>query len=199
MVMPVAALTVTRRGDDLVVQLLPSGAELDFFEVIGDLMGAVVLNAFQPVAPAAHQPRVTIDRLVLSREQWVFQVADTRWAFVKDEQERYCLARRWRQEHHLPERVFLRVPVEAKPTAADFRSLVLVNLFAKHVRQTKTAGYAEYTVSEMLPDLGQLWLADREGARYSSELRFVAFDEQGMTAQVEEAVIGPDPVDPAAA
>jgi hypothetical protein len=28
----------------------------------------------------------------------------------------------------------------------------------------------------MLPDLDQLWLADREGRRYSSELRFVAFD-----------------------
>jgi hypothetical protein len=31
----------------------------------------------------------------------------------------------------------------------------------------------------MLPDLGQLWLADRHGRRYSSELRFVAYD--GMT------------------
>jgi len=175
-VMPGAAMTVTRRGDDMVAHLLPSGAELDFFEVIGDMITAVVTDAFQPVAPAVHQPRIAIDRLVLSREQWVFQVADTRWAFVKDEQERYYLARRWRQEHHLPERVFYRVPVEIKPMAADFRSLVLVSLFAKHVRQTKAAGYAEYTVSEMLPDIGQLWLADREGRRYSSELRFVAFD-----------------------
>ena len=123
-----------------------------------------------------HQPRITIDKLVLSRERWVFRVEDSGWAFVTDERERFCLARRWRAEHQLPERVFYRVPVEAKPTAADFRSLVLVNLFAKHVRQTKAAGYAEYTVSEMLPDPDQLWLTDREGRRYSSELRFVAFD-----------------------
>jgi hypothetical protein len=175
-VMPVAAMTVSRRGDDLVVHLLPSGTELDFFEVIGDMMGGVVTNAFQPVAAAAHQPRITIDRLVLSREQWVLQVADSGWAFAKDERERYLLARRWRREHQLPERVFLRVPVEAKPVATDFRSIVLINLFAKHVRQTKAAGYAEYTVSEMLPDLGQLWLADHAGRHYSSELRFVAFD-----------------------
>jgi hypothetical protein len=195
--MPIAALTVTRRGDDMVVHLLPSGAELDFFEVIGEVIAGAALNAFQPVAPAAHQPRITIDRLVLSREQWAFQVADTRWVFVKDERERYRLARRWRQEQGLPERVFYRVPVEAKPIAADFRSLVLVNLFAKHVRQTQAAGHAEYTVSEMLPDPGQLWLADREGRRYSSELRFVAFDGLGMIAQVEEAVVGPQPVDPA--
>jgi hypothetical protein len=175
-VIPSSAMAVVRRGDDLVVQVQPSGAELDFFEVIGDMISEVVLNALQPVAPAVHQPRITIDKLVLSRERWVFRVEDSGWAFVTDERERYCLARRWRAEHQLPERVFYRVPVEAKPTAADFRSIVLVNLFAKHIRQTEAAGYAEYSVSEMLPDLGQLWLADREGRRYSSELRFVTFD-----------------------
>ena len=175
-VMPGAAMTVARRGDGLVVHLPPSGTELDFFEVIGDIMSGVAANAFQPVAPAAHRPRITIDRFVLSREQWVFGVADSGWAFAKDEQERYYLARRWRQDHQLPERVFYRVPVEAKPIAADLRSIVLVNLFAKHIRQTKAAGYAEYTVTEMLPDLDQLWLADRAGRRYTSELRFVAYD-----------------------
>lgn len=56
---------------------------------------------------------------------------------------------------------------------------MLINLFAKHVRQTKAAGHAEFTVTEMLPDLGQLWLADRDGRRYSSELRFAACD--GLT------------------
>jgi hypothetical protein len=169
-------MTVARRGDDLVVHLMPSGPELDFNEVIGDLLSGVVTSAFQPVALAAHQPRITIDRLVLSREQWTFGVADSGWAFVKDEQERYYLARRWRQQHHLPERVFFRVPVEAKPMAADFRSIVLINLFAKNIRQTKAAGHVQYTVSEMLPDPDQLWLTDHEGRRYSSELRFVAFD-----------------------
>jgi Lantibiotic dehydratase, N terminus len=175
-VIPAAAMTVTRRGDDLVVHLMSSGAELDFFEVVGDLIGGAAMNGFQPVAPGAHRPRITIDRLVLSREQWVFKVADSGWAFVQDEQERYYRARRWRREQQLPERVFIRVPVEAKPVAADFRSIVLVNLFAKHVRQTHAAGHAEYSVSEMLPDLDQLWLTDHAGRRYSCELRFVAFD-----------------------
>jgi Lantibiotic dehydratase, N terminus len=175
-VMPGPAMTVTRRGGDLVVQLAPSGTELDFFEVIANAMARVVVDAFQPAAPAAHRPRITIDKLVLSREQWVFQVADSGWAFAKDEQERYYLARCWRREHQLPERVFYRVPVELKPTAADFRSIVLVNLFAKHIRQTQAAGHTQFTVAEMLPDLDQLWLTDRRGQRYSSELRFVAHD-----------------------
>lgn len=182
-VMPGAAMTVTRRDGDLVVQLAPSGTELDFFQVIADEMIKAVVDAFQPAAPAAHRPRITIDRFVLSRERWVFQVADSAWAFAKDEQERYFLARRWRQDHQLPERVFYRVPVELKPTAADFRSIVLVNLFAKHIRQTQAAGHAEYTVTEMLPDLDQLWLTDRHGRRYSSELRMIAYDS--MTSPLE--------------
>ena len=175
-VLPGAAMTVTRRGKNLVVQVLPAGSELGFFEVIADEMVGVVVDAFQPVAPAAHRPRITIDQFVLSREQWVFQVADSAWAFAKDEQERYRLARRWRADHQLPERVFYRVPVELKPTAADFRSIVLVNLLAKNIRQTHAAGHTQFTVTEMLPDLDQLWLTDREGRRYSSELRIVAYD-----------------------
>ena len=74
------------------------------------------------------------------------------------------------------ERVFYRVPVELKPAAADFRSIVLVNLLAKHIRQTQAAGHPRYTVTEMLPDLDQLWLTDHHGRHYSSELRFVAYD-----------------------
>jgi hypothetical protein len=180
-VLPGAAMIVARRGEDLVVQVPPSGAEpsgaeLDFFEVIGDAMMQVTMDAFHLTAPAEHWPRITIDRFVLSREQWTFQVADSAWAFAKDEQERYCLARRWRQEHQLPERVFYRVPVEFKPAAADFRSIVLVNLFAKHIRLTQAAGHTRYTVTEMLPDSDQLWLTDRQGRRYSSELRIIAYD-----------------------
>jgi hypothetical protein len=182
-VLSAAGMIVVRRGEDLVVQVMPSGPELDFFEVIGDAMIDVVSDAFQPVAPVAHRPRITIDKLVLSREQWTFQVADSGWAFVKDEQERYYRARRWRRDHQLPERVFYRVPVELKPSAADFRSIVLVNLLAKHIRQTHAAGHAQYTVTEMLPDLDQLWLTDRHGQHYSSELRFVAYDNMSGNAR----------------
>jgi len=186
-IMPGAAMAVIHRGEDLVVTLAPSATELDFFEVIGDIMSGVVVNAFQPVAAAAHQPRITIDRFVLSRERWVIQVADTRWAFVNDEQARFYLARRWRHELGLPEQVFYRVPVELKPTAADFRSIVLVNLLAKHIRATQAAGYAQFSIAEMLPDLDQLWLSDRDGARYSSEFRFVAFD-----AMIADLALGHD-------
>jgi hypothetical protein len=84
--------------------------------------------------------------------------------------------------------VFYRVPVELKPTAADFRSIVLVNLLAKHIRGTQAAGHTGYTVTEMLPDLDQLWLTDRHGQRYSSELRIVAYD--GLTEDQKDSLSG---------
>jgi Lantibiotic dehydratase, N terminus len=176
-VLPAAGLFVTRGHDDLVVSCASSGAKFAFFEVIGDIMTGVVINAFRPVTPGPHRPRVIIDRLVLSREAWTFQVDEAPWVFVKDEAERYALARRWRAERQLPERVFYKVPVEKKPIAADFRSLVLVNLLAKNVRRSKDARFSSFSVTEMLPDLDGLWLADAAGERYTCELRMVASDQ----------------------
>ncbi len=172
--LPVAGLLVTRKGPDLRVRSAPSGTEFPFFEVIGDIMTGIVANAFRPVAPRPHQPRVTIDRFVLSREAWVFALDDARWAFVHDEARRDAQARRWRSKHGLPERVFYKIGVEDQPMAADFRSLPLVNLLAKGIRRSKEAGLASFTVSEMLPDSDELWLTDRAGERYTCELRFVA-------------------------
>ena len=51
-----AEMLVTRRGDELVVRCLSSGRELDFFEVVGDLISGVVASAFQPAAPMEHHP-----------------------------------------------------------------------------------------------------------------------------------------------
>jgi hypothetical protein len=173
-VLPAAGLLVSRDGADLVVTCAASGARLAFIEAIGDVMTSMVGSAFRPIGPAPHQPRITIDRLVLAREAWTFAMADAAWAFAKDEAQRYAQARRWRQQHGLPEAVFYKVPTEDKPFAADFRSLTLVNLLAKNVRQAKEAGFASFGVSEMLPGAGQLWLPDAAGERYTCELRFVA-------------------------
>jgi Lantibiotic dehydratase, N terminus len=175
-----AGLLVDRRGDGLVVRDPSSGDEFDLLEVIAENLSGAVHRLFRPMVPAPHTPRVTIDRLVLWRETWIFPAPGIAWAFVKNEQRRYALARRWRRQHELPERVFARLPSEVKPTAVDFRSLVLVNLFAKAIRTAAAAAVAgstaDVSISEMLPDIEDLWLADAEGNRYSSELRFVAVD-----------------------
>jgi hypothetical protein len=168
-------LVAERRDGDLVVRHRSgTGTPYRFLELIGEPLSVLVGNAFQPFGDGYHRPRITIDRLVVGREAWTLPAAGAAWAFVKDEGLRYARARRWRAEHGLPERGFVRVDVERKPMAVDFRSLPLVNLLAKSIRRTAEAGAGEVTITEMLPDVDQLWLQDAIGRRYVAELRIVA-------------------------
>ncbi|OLB77877.1 MAG: hypothetical protein AUI14_14865 [Actinobacteria bacterium 13_2_20CM_2_71_6] len=171
-----AGLMVRRRDGMLCVTSTETGVEYDVLEVVGEILSTAVINSFRPFAAAPHNPRVTVDRLVVSRESWTFEAADTAWAFVKDEAARYASARAWRARYGMPERVFAVLPVERKPIAVDFGSLALVNMLAKEVRRTAEDGALTFTVSEMLPDLGEMWLPDHAGRRYASEFRLVAVD-----------------------
>ena len=175
-VMPGAAMTVVRRGEDLVVQVMPVRHRTGLLRghrgrddrsrrrrvPAGGSGGAPAADHDRPVRAEPGAVDLPGRGLGLGLRQGRAGTLLPGAALAAD--------------HQLPERVFYRVPVELKPTAADFRSIVLVNLLAKHIRQTHAAGHTQYTVTEMLPDLGQLWLTDREGRRYSSELRFVAYD-----------------------
>jgi hypothetical protein len=175
-VMAGAGLMVRRRDGVLRVVSGENGADYDVLEVIGEILSTAVVNSFRPFAAAPHNPRITVDRLVVSRESWTFGAPDTAWAFVKDEAARFAAARAWRARHGLPERVFVVLPVERKPIGVDFASLTLVNILAKEVRRTAEAGALTFSATEMLPDLGEMWLPDRAGRRYASEFRLVAFD-----------------------
>ena len=176
-VLAAADLAVVASPAGPVVRSRSSGAHYDLLETLSDFLSGAVINAFRPVTPSGHQPRVTIDRLVLSRQSWRLPVAGAGWARIPDEGARYLQARRWRQECGLPERAFVSVPVEDKPTALDFGSLALVNLLAKLIRRTAEADPAgSVRITEMLPDLDQLWLPDADGERYSCEFRMVAVD-----------------------
>jgi hypothetical protein len=166
-------MTVQRRGGELVVCHLTGDVECSLLDAAADPLSLLVCDAFQPFDGAHHRPRITIGCLVVAREAWTFQATELAWAFVEAEQQRFAQARRWRARHALPERIFLRVPVERKPMAVDFRSLPLVNLLAKSIRRTAEAGPGEVAVTEMLPDLDALWARDAAGGRYTAELRLV--------------------------
>ena len=174
--LPAARLVVARTDGRLEVRTRDGARRFDLLEVVGELLSAATVNGFKPLPPAAHRPRVVIDRLVLARESWTLDVTDLRWASIKKESDRFLAARVWRAELGLPERAFYKVPVEDKPVFVDFTSLVLVNLFAKAVRRTAEARQTSLTVSEMLPDVGQTWLTDGDGAGYTAEVRIVAVD-----------------------
>lgn len=175
-VLPGAGLVLRARGDDLTVRLGQDGPEYDFGEVIGELLAVLLAPAFRLLDAAAHQPRVSIDTMVVSRETWRFPAAATGWAFTRDEGRRYAAARRWQAAHGLPERMLASLPGEAASTAVDFRSLPLVSLLAQLIRRAAKTGWERFTLTEMLPDLDQLWLRDRDGDRYVAALRLVAVD-----------------------
>ena len=120
-----------------------------------------------------HTPRVVVDGVVLVRERWVMPASDLAFAHAGDPTQRFVQARAWARSADLPRRLFLKVPEETKPMFLDLASPTFVELAAKVVRKAQVV-----TLSEMLPDLDDLWLIDAERKRYTSELRMVAIDPE---------------------
>ena len=78
--------------------------------------------------------------------------------------------------HHPPPRD----PVRCRHGPAEGHdSAVSVRLLAKAARRASEDGeQRRLTITEMLPDLDQLWLPDADGELYTAELRLVAVDRQ---------------------
>src|SRR2546430_15232646 len=92
------------------------------------------LIKFSP--PRKHQPRVTIDRLVITRESWSFAFEDLPFVIENQAAERFLSVRRWLATHRLPRFIFLKVPVEIKPYFVDFESPISIEAFVKLIRRT---------------------------------------------------------------
>ncbi|GAA2793535.1 hypothetical protein GCM10010441_18500 [Kitasatospora paracochleata] len=172
-----ADVAVVERDGELRV-VLPDGAEFPAVDVFAHVLTTLAMDLFQVLPEGDHTPRVTVDRLVVARETWRLPAAAAGFATEKDEGRRFVRARRWREEHGLPRFVFVVSPTESRPFYVDFDSPVYVNILAKAMR--RLAGKdpdGRLVVSEMLPTPEQTWLTDDQGRRYTSELRFVAVDE----------------------
>jgi hypothetical protein len=176
-IIPAADLVVRRRGDTLEVVDTRRGIRRGLIEFVGDYLSAALVNAFSMRGAGTHRPRVTIDKLVVSREGWSFNLADIPWARVSAEPTRYLLARRWHHDHALPRQVFLRIAAQTKPILLDFASPFLVNLAAASLRRTlHNDPTATVDCTELLPGFEECWLLDADGRRYTSELRLIFSD-----------------------
>ncbi|HKY05780.1 MAG TPA: lantibiotic dehydratase, partial [Blastocatellia bacterium] len=178
-VLTLGELIVVEGEGGLQVRTRDSRLSFDIVEFFGELLSSQVINRLRIESSGRHTPRVSFDRLVVSREAWQFSASELAFALIKDEVERFVQARKWARSLSIPRFAFVRVPVEIKPFYVDFDSPLYVGIFAKMVRRTLEAADAkgdEVTVREMLPGLDMLWLADNEQARYTSELRIVAVD-----------------------
>ena len=173
---PVGELLVERVEGGLMMRTRDGRVRFDVVDALGGALSLLAINSFRVFEPAAHSPRVTVDRLVISRESWSFPAEELDFAFEKDEAERFLGARRWALAQGLPRFAFFKSPVEVKPFYVDFASTIYVDIVAKVIRRTAEQGGAAVTFSEMLPRMDQTWLPDINGQMYTSEFRVVAVD-----------------------
>jgi hypothetical protein len=172
---PISSLVIERFGDQIMIRTV-DGRAFNALELAGWRLSELVFDAFKMFFPSDHSPRISIDRLVVKRESWRFTAAELSFALQQDAAESYLQCRAWARAHNLPRFVFYKVPVEKKPAYLDLNSPILVGIFCRMIRSTIEAKLPTIEVTEMLPDLEQMWLTDANGDRYSCELRIVTLD-----------------------
>jgi hypothetical protein len=127
---------------------------------------------FKLLPKRRHLPRVTIDKLVFSRERWSLDPATFRELTEPGtEAELMRRVNVWARTLGMPRYVFVTVPHEPKPFYVDFSSPILIDNFVRLLPKATALG-----VSEMLPGHDGLWLPDAAGEHYSCELRIAAVD-----------------------
>ncbi len=161
-------LVVGRRGSTVRFDII------DFYQIVMMIQG---LGAFRVMPSGAYTPRITIDRLVVARETWVFTVEELTFATAPTPAERFAAIRQWAAERGLPRFLFAKTYLEQKPFYLDLESSVLVETLAKAVRRSAAeAPGSSVSLSEMLPDHDHLWLPDAQDNHYTCELRLVILD-----------------------
>lgn len=173
----IADLVVADQEGTLVVQTRDGKVGFPCLEFFGYLMMRKEVNLFSLLPSSPHRPRVTIDDVVVCREQWQVPASEVTFATRGDDLDRFVECQRWAHERGIPQFVFAKMPTERKPTYVDLCSPVYVDLLARSVRVLqRTDPSAPVTMTEMLPPPGGAWLVDSAGRRYTSELRMVAVD-----------------------
>ncbi|HXL96406.1 MAG TPA: hypothetical protein VN969_46450 [Streptosporangiaceae bacterium] len=167
---PVADLVVRRAGERLALcdglgelVLLPAltgGDETDPLTVFS--LPAVGTTVF---GTGPRLPRITVGGVVVQRRRWEVRLPDLPSRLTRAE--RYGAVIRWWAEQGMPRRVFVRAGAEPKPVYIDAASPVLAGCL-----MSLGTGQA-LTVTEMLPDVSQCWLAGPEG-HHTCEFRFLA-------------------------
>jgi hypothetical protein len=177
--LPLSALVVENSGGDLIVRTRDRKLSVTIFDFLGEVLSLQAVEFMKMLPPRPHTPRITVDRLVISRESWRIRASEISFINEAEESARFLGARRWKESLHLPRFVFAKVHVEAKPVYVDFDSPIYVDLFCKMVRRVLASDRPEekVAISEMLPTPDQVWLPDNAGEKYTSELRIVVSDQ----------------------
>jgi len=152
---------------------LPDGTRHPLLHVLGEFVSYSVASRFRMLPARAHTPRVTVDRLVVTRESWRIPAAEFGHLATMTEPAAFASLLRLAAAHGLPRHVFWRSAPDVKPIYLDLRSPLLAAVFAREVRRAQSA---TIVFTEMYPGPDELWLPDAEGLRYTSELRLTIAD-----------------------
>lgn len=170
---PISALVAERTDAGLQISTRDGRLSFESMRFFGELVMVRAHRAFGVLPAADHTPRLSFDALVVEREKWRMPASMLSFAWMTDERDRFRAASQWRESRGMPRYVFAKTSRDAKPVYVDFESPVFVDLLSRTVRKAASAGES-VTISEMLPTPDQTWLTDRQGRRYTSELRLVA-------------------------
>jgi len=179
----IGSLVIEPTGDALSIGTPDGNLRFDLMDLFGSLLASLVADSFRLLGGREYTPRICIDKLTVCRETWRIALEDLEFAKEKSEAARFLGARRLARRHRTPQFVFVKVPVETKPTYLDFDSPIYVELFNKSIRRTFQANHARasITISEMLPGPRETWLPDAAGDLYTNELRIVGVDLASMS------------------
>jgi hypothetical protein len=170
--LPAGKLIVVDTGATVAAQARDGSLRFDAVELFANSLmdeAGDMVSDFRPRLP--HLPRLVLGNLTLARERWNLVPGDMPFRHVADPAQQFAELRAWRHERRMPRRVFVKCPAERKPWFLDFDSPIYVEIFAAMMR--KLPDDAAVSMTEMLPDLQQLWLQDRNDERFTSELRCV--------------------------
>jgi hypothetical protein len=170
-VLAVGELVVVEHDHRLVVRTRDGRFSCDIVVFLEQHLIAESHGAFGLAPIGDHRPRVVMDGVVIAREAWSVSAEAVTFAHAPTPHERFTQARAWAQALGLPRFVFLRVVEETKPLFVDFDSAIFVENAVRIIKGTR-----RLVISEMRPDVDQLWLVDSEGRRYTSEIRITAVD-----------------------
>jgi hypothetical protein len=173
-------LIITMRDGELVVATRDGRFQRDILAFFGEYLSNFAAGSHKIMPPAAHTPRVTVDRLVIARESWNVRVADLAFAFAAEPERRFAELRAWVAAQGMPRCMFFRSPLERKPIYIDCASPLLVELLCKAIRACQKTPENLIGFSEMLPAPDETWLPDSAGQRYTCELRMVMVDRAGQ-------------------
>jgi hypothetical protein len=164
-------------GDPLTLRIARTGQEVRFYPPSFGVPdgGYAVFGCFSfplmrvpAVRLGPRTPRIEIGDVVVQRRRWEVPSGRVPGRARGATGVRMLVdAARLRAEFGLPERAYVRSPVEPKPVYVDLSSVFALDLLAHLARGTD-----RLTFEEMLPGPDELWLRRPDG-RYCSELRTV--------------------------